>query len=108
MTVGIWNALRSKKAGRSWEHHVGYTLDDLITHLAALFAPGMSWDNIGEWHVDHRRPRAAFVYSSPDDAAFKECWSLSNLQPLWAADNMSKGARLDWPGASTGMSPTPV
>ncbi len=108
MTGSIWAALRSRKAGRSWESLVGYTLDDLAAHLERQFASGMSWDNIGEWHVDHVRPRSAFSYSSPDDAAFKECWALPNLQPLWAIENMSKGARLDWSRHGAGMSPRPA
>lgn len=34
--------------------------------------------------------------ATPDDPEFRECWALSNLQPLWAKDNMSKHARTDW------------
>lgn len=89
-------SLRGRKAGCRWERLVGYTLVDLMAHLEALFVPGMNWDNIGRWHIDHRRPRSTFEYSSPEDEAFKECWSLENLQPLWAHENMRKGARLNW------------
>lgn len=96
MVMGIWNALRSKKAGRSWESLVGYTLTELMVHLESLFWSGMTWDNIGDWHIDHKRPRSSFSYESPEDADFKSCWCLQNLQPLWAVDNMRKGARLDW------------
>jgi hypothetical protein len=89
-------SLKGKKAGCRWESLVGYTLARLMRHLERKFAPGMSWGNIGKWHIDHKRPRSSFVYDSPDDPQFQACWALKNLQPLWAIDNLSKGARLDW------------
>lgn len=72
---------------------VGYTLADLRAHLEARFVDGMSWENIGAWHVDHRRPLASFDISGPDCPEFKAAWALSNLQPLWARDNLIKGAK---------------
>jgi hypothetical protein len=89
-------SLKGRKAGCRWESLVGYTLTDLMAHLESKFSPGMSWANIGEWHIDHKRPRSAFKYDSPSDPQFKRCWALKNLQPLWAVDNMAKGARLNW------------
>lgn len=89
-------SLKGRKAGCKWESLVGYTLRDLMAHLESKFSAGMSWLNIGEWHIDHRRPRSVFVYDSPTDPEFQACWALANLQPLWAVDNMTKGARLDW------------
>lgn len=68
-----------------------YTAEDLKRHLEQQFRNGMSWDNYGKWHVDHRKPCALFDMSDPEQ--FKECWSLENLQPLWAVDNIKKGAR---------------
>jgi hypothetical protein len=94
--LGTYNALRANKAGRSWESLVGYTLYDLKRHLEARFLPGMSWENYGAWHIDHIRPRASFTYTSPEDDAFKQCWALDNLQPLWAEDNIRKGHK--WSG----------
>jgi hypothetical protein len=84
------------KDGCSWQSLVGYTRAELMGHLESQFEPGMSWDNIGVWHIDHKRPRVSFSYASVDDPQFKECWALENLQPLWAKDNLSKGSRLDW------------
>jgi hypothetical protein len=89
----IWQALRHGKIGRRWESLVGYTLADLMRHLERLFVGGMSWENFGDWHIDHVRPRAAFEFTSVDSEAFKQCWSLSNLQPLWAIDNLKKRAK---------------
>lgn len=55
----------------------------------------MSWENYGRdgWHIDHRVPLAAFKFNTPDDPDFKVAWALTNLQPMWATDNFSKGAR---------------
>src|SRR3546814_9626669 len=63
--------------------------------LERQFLPGMSWDNRGEWHIDHIRPLCAFEFTSPDDPQFREAWALTNLRPLWARDNLRKGGRLD-------------
>jgi len=85
---------KSNKRGRAWQSVVGYTLDELKARIEPLFQPGMTWDNYGDWHIDHRIPKAAFDYASPEDPGFKECWALENLQPLWAAENWSKHARI--------------
>lgn len=70
---------------------LGCTFPELHTHLSNLFRPGMSWDNYGEWHIDHRCPLASFDLSNR--AQFLEAVHYTNLQPLWAADNIAKGAR---------------
>jgi hypothetical protein len=48
----------------------------------------MSWDNwsLKGWHIDHIRPISSFDLSDP--AQQKECFHYSNLQPLWAIDNL--------------------
>jgi len=71
-----------------------YTLEELISHLENNFTEGMTWENYGEWHVDHIKPMASFTFDTIDDDSFNECWSLSNLQPLWAKDNLSKGSNI--------------
>ena len=78
---------------RSTFELLGYTLEDLIKHLENQFTEGMTWDNYGEWHVDHKIPMAKFNFTSVEDAEFKLCWCLENLQPLWELDNLSKGSR---------------
>src|SRR3546814_3330220 len=52
----LFRSLGDGKNGRSWEILVGYTVADLMAHLERQFLPGMSWDNRGEWHIDHIRP----------------------------------------------------
>lgn len=89
-------SLRGKKKGRRWEDLTGYSVHDLMAHLESQFQEGMTWENIGEWHVDHIQPRASFLYTSPEDDEFLACWAMSNLQPLWAVDNLRKGSKLNY------------
>jgi hypothetical protein len=71
-----------------------YTLEELIVHLENQFTDGMTWENYGDWHVDHIKPMTSFIMESPEDKEFQECWALKNLQPLWAEDNLSKGSNI--------------
>jgi hypothetical protein len=94
---GVRRGLASGKAGRSWESLVGYTLAQLRRHLEKHFLPGMTWENMGKWHIDHKIPVSAFNFTAPDDIDFRKCWALKNLQPLWARDNEVKNAHLERP-----------
>ncbi|KQX35334.1 hypothetical protein ASD04_14945 [Devosia sp. Root436] len=89
----VRNGLAGVKGGRAWEALVGYSISDLMAHLERQFLPGMSWANIGDWHVDHILPRAMFTYSSEQDPDFRACWALTNLRPLWSEANLEKGAK---------------
>jgi len=89
----IRKSLGCDKGGMMWETVVGFTLEELREHLETRFKPGMTWDNYGEWHIDHVRPVSSFEIDSVHCDAFRECWSLANLQPLWACENLSKGNR---------------
>lgn len=93
----VRRSLASGKGGRNWPSLVGYTVDDLREHIEKLFLPGMTWENYGDWHIDHKIPLSAHNFETPDDIDFKRAWGLSNLQPMWAADNIRKGAKLDKP-----------
>ena len=86
----------SKKKDGKMKDILGFTVDELKDHIESLFSDGMSWDNFlsGEIHLDHKIPINFFKPESVDDPAFKECWALSNLQPLWARDNLSKGYKI--------------
>lgn len=68
-----------------------YNLDELMEHLESQFTEGMTWDNYGDWHVDHIKPMSSFDFTEYGE--FELCWSLRNLQPLWAGENLSKGSR---------------
>ncbi len=90
--------LKGNKAGKSWEQLVGYTVEDLKRHMEQLFTEGMTWEKYlaGEIQLDHKKPIAYFRSIADQKTAFKECWALTNLQPLWKKDNQSKGAKLNW------------
>jgi hypothetical protein len=93
MTSLMGQLLRKKKAGRSWVALVGYDAAVLVRHLERQFHSGMSWANMGQWHIDHIRPTSSFSFTSTDDPDFKACWAIENLRPLWKVDNLSKGDR---------------
>lgn len=90
ITNVIWSSLRDNKNNKKWQTLVGFTLEELKNHLERQFKEGMSWDNYGKWHIDHIKPKSLFNIKSYEDKEFKECWSLNNLQPLWAKENLSK------------------
>lgn len=96
MSERIRNALKGNKSRKHWEDLVGYTVDELRSHLESQFQPGMNWNNHTHkgWHIDHIIPESSYHFESYDDPQFRECWSLSNLRPLWAEANFSKGCRL--------------
>jgi len=77
--------LETSKQGHTIEM-LGYSSLDLKLHIEKQFLPGMSWDNHGEWHIDHILPVTSFT----DTDNINEVCALNNLQPLWAFDNMSK------------------
>ena len=85
----IYKSFKTGKSGL-WESRVGYTLAELKQHLQRQFQPGMSWSNYGQWHIDHIKPVASFDFSSYEQGAFKQCWALSNLRPLWARYNWTR------------------
>lgn len=92
--VRVWKTLKHGLNGKSLERRLGYSPQELRKHLEKMFKDGMSWENYGDWHVDHILPVSSFNYQSENDAEFKECWGLSNLQPLWAHDNFTKGNKI--------------
>lgn len=89
----IWRQLRATKNRQATVYLVGYSLGELKDRIEAQFKPGMSWENYGDWHIDHIKPKAKFIITGPDDPQLKECWALSNLQPLWAKENLQKQSK---------------
>ena len=89
--------LRGAKNNRRLETILGYKIKTLQKHLERKFQYGMTWENYGEWHIDHIVPVSAFNFEKPEDIDFKRCWSLKNLQPLWAIDNIKKRNKLSKP-----------
>jgi hypothetical protein len=67
-----------------------YSPEELISHLENQFKDGMSWDNYGDWHVDHIKAISLYDIKEIGDEEFMKCWSLSNLQPMWGNENIRK------------------
>jgi len=67
-------------------------IHQIYNHLESQLKLGMSWSNYGQWHIDHIRPLSSFDLS--DLEQLKQACHYTNLQPLWAADNLKKGNRL--------------
>jgi len=93
MSQLVKSGLKSGKQGKSWRDLVSFTPEQLHIHIERQFLPGMSWENMGEWHIDHILPLALFDFSTPVDAGFKAAWQITNLRPLWATDNLKKNAK---------------
>jgi hypothetical protein len=73
---------------------VGCSTEDLKLYLESKFLSGMNWKNYGlyGWHIDHIIPVSKFNLSELSD--IKKCFHFTNLQPLWAKDNLQKGSKL--------------
>ena len=96
MSCGLRNCLKNKGGQKAFDL-LPYNINQLKSNLEKQFTDGMSWDNYGDWHVDHKIPVSAFNFTEPEHEDFKRCWDLKNLQPLWAMENMTKGAKLEKP-----------
>lgn len=68
----------------------GCTQKELKQHLENQFQEGMTWDNYGEWHIDHIKPCASFDLTDKDQQ--RECFHYTNCKPEWESDNLSKGS----------------
>ncbi len=90
----LWYALENKtwKKDTSFDSYIGCTPEQLIAHIEAKFQDGMSWDNYGldTWHIDHIIPLDS---AKTKEDLYKLC-HYTNLQPLKAFENLSKGNRV--------------
>lgn len=80
----------SKNQNTKYLDILGYSKEELKTHLEKQFTKDMTWKAFrnGDIHIDHIKPQSLFNLKDINDV--KECWSLNNLQPLWAKDNIAK------------------
>ncbi len=88
----LHRALRSlnTKKNSSTNEMLGYSPEQLKNSIESLFKEGMTWENYGKWHIDHIVPLSSFIENTPVNIVN----ALSNLQPLWAKENLSKGNKL--------------
>lgn len=87
----VQRTLAASEKTSSSQNLLGYSPQELRTHIEAQFKPGMSWEDRSAWHIDHVKPVSAFIAEGITDP--KIINALSNLSPLWARDNIIKGAR---------------
>jgi len=88
---GYLTRVCAKKAGKTIEL-VGCTKQELMIHLQGQFREGMNWNNYGPvWHVDHIRALSRF--NMLDETEQRRAFHYTNLQPLFALENLSKGNR---------------
>lgn len=85
----LWQFMHGK---RRFSATLGCTICEFKMHIEAQFQSGMTWDNYGQWEIDHKIP--LIVAYAQGELAFKDACNYSNLQPLWKADNRSKGSSI--------------
>jgi len=66
--------------GCSWRH--------FKKHLESQFTEGMSWENYGEWHVDHIHP--LMTYDLTKRGQQRQAFNYKNLRPLWGDENRKR------------------
>lgn len=87
-------ALRGKNKAFGTNRTLGCSIESFKIYLESKFEPGMSWNNYGRngWHIDHIMPCAIFDLTKPEHQ--KRCFHFSNMQPMWAQNNVRKGRRI--------------
>lgn len=94
--VRLRKMLRAPKTRSRTVDVLGFSPQELIEHIERQFTKGMTWGRLlaGEIHIDHIVPVRAFRIKAVGDAEFRACWALSNLRPMWAADNFRKSGKV--------------
>ena len=85
------HAIKGKSKSGSALKLLGCTIPEFLTYFETLFEPGMSWENHGKWHIDHIIPLCSFNLENREEALV--ACNFTNLQPLWAEDNLKKGGK---------------
>ena len=97
MRTRLNKALNNQSINKSNETSIalmiGCSMESVKNYLENMFEEGMSWSNRSEWHIDHRRPCASFNLENINEQ--KMCFHYTNLQPLWAKENLSKNTSFD-------------
>lgn len=86
----VASAIKTKSAHT--HELVGCSWTFLVKYLESKFKPGMTWENRHLWHIDHIRPFASFDLTDPEQQRL--ACHYTNLQPLWAEENLRKGCQV--------------
>jgi len=86
------NAIKKNQKITTTIEYIGCTIEELKIHLELRFIKGMTWENYGKWHIDHILPCSSFDMSKESEQ--RKCFHYTNLQPLWAIDNMKKSNKI--------------
>jgi len=94
--TAIYQVLKESNVEKNGHYFdiLGYTPEELIVHLENQFTEGMTWENYGEFHVDHKLPISSFNIKEIGDEEFMRCWCLDNLQPMWGEENIRKSNKV--------------
>jgi hypothetical protein len=94
--TAIYQVLKESNVEKNGHYFdiLGYTPEELINHLEKQFTEGMTWENYGEFHVDHKLPISSFNIKEIGDEEFMRCWCLDNLQPMWGEENIRKSNKI--------------
>lgn len=86
--------LKGFRLPREYEQYFSCSITEVLQHISNQWTEGMSWDNwtVKGWHIDHIKPLALFNMRIEADRY--TAWHYTNLQPLWAKDNLSKGSKI--------------
>ena len=92
----IRSVMKTKNAKKNSQIYklLGCSLEYFKKHMENQFSSGMSWSNIGKWHIDHIYPLSKFDLTKLEEQ--KKAFHYSNMQPLWAKDNLQKSAKVNF------------
>ena len=92
--IGLLKKLKVKKAAKAKKtkrtvHYLGCDIDTYKKYIEEQFEDGMTWENHGEWHIDHIIP----LKYTKSETTIEDRLHYKNTQPLWGCENMEKGNR---------------
>lgn len=86
----IGRAFKNSKKSKSTDKLLGCSLEYFQEHIINQFTEGMTIKNYGEWHIDHIIP----LSSAQSKIELEKLCHYTNLQPLWAIDNIRKSNKI--------------
>jgi hypothetical protein len=85
----IRDYMKGNHVGKKTKDIVGLEYEEFKTYISDKFTDGMNWDNYGKWHLDHIIP----LYEAKTEEEILKLNHYTNLQPLWAEDNLKKNRK---------------